>query len=147
MIMSIALVAVLMLVCVFIHYEALRGVSDWVPRMTVPPRSRLLVVILVAMLAHIVEIGLFAVAFWVMQTHLKLGALSGLVNGTFQDFIYFSASNYTTLGMGDLVPLGHMRIVAAMESLIGLLLIGWSTSFTYLVMREFWDLHGNKKRD
>jgi hypothetical protein len=32
-----------------------------------------------------------------------------------------------------------MRIVAGIESLNGLVLIGWSASFTYLTMERFWD--------
>lgn len=141
MIAAALLTAFLVLLSVFIHYEALRCVSDAMPRMTLPPRSRLLVVIVVAVLAHLVEITLFAVGFWLMQGQWQLGALTGLVDGVLLDYFYFSASSYTTLGMGDLVPLGMMRVVAAVESLIGLVLIGWSTSFTYLAMREFWDLH------
>ena len=31
-----------------------------------------------------------------------------------------------------------MRLVAGVESLNGLVLIGWSASFTYLTMEEFW---------
>ena len=141
MIAATLLTAFLVLLSVFIHYEALRWVSDAMPRMTLPPRSRLLVVIVVAILAHLVEITLFAVGFWLMQGQWQLGALTGLVDGVLLDYFYFSASNFTTLGMGDVVPLGMMRIVAAVESLIGLVLIGWSASFTYLAMREFWDLH------
>jgi hypothetical protein len=29
---------------------------------------------------------------------------------------------------------------AGLETLSGLMLIGWSTSFTYLSMRRFWDV-------
>lgn len=145
MIATIALLTFLVLASVFIHYEALRGVSDVMPRMTVPPRSRLLVVIFVAVIAHLAEIGLFAVGFWLMQTQWQLGELSGLLDGDAMDFIYFSASSYTTLGMGDIVPLGLTRLVAAVESLIGLVLIGWSASFTYLAMSEFWDMHQGRK--
>lgn len=141
MILTIFITALLVLLSIYIHYEALRAVSVLMPKMTLPPRSRLLAVILVALLAHLTEIGLFAFGLWSMQAHLGLGALTGLIDGGAMDYFYLSASNYTTLGMGDVVPLGSMRLVAAVESLIGLVLIGWSTSFTYLAMREFWDLH------
>lgn len=145
MIATIAITTVLVLASTYVHYEALRWVSDSMPRMTLPLRSRLLVLIFAALIAHLVEIGLFAIGLWLMQAYWNLGALTGLVNGGAMDFFYFSASSYTTLGMGDLVPLGGMRLVAAVESLIGLVLIGWSTSFTYLAMREFWDLHPGRK--
>jgi hypothetical protein len=32
-----------------------------------------------------------------------------------------------------------MRLLAGMECLIGLIMIGWSTSFTYLSMRRIWE--------
>ena len=46
--------------------------------------------------------------------------------------IYLSISNYTTLGVGDVFAIGPMRIVSAIEALIGLVLIGWSASFSIL---------------
>lgn len=45
---------------------------------------------------------------------------------------------YTTVGYGDLLPSGPIRFVAAMEALLGLMLIAWSASFTYLEMQRFW---------
>jgi hypothetical protein len=32
-----------------------------------------------------------------------------------------------------------LRIIAGVESLNGLVLIGWSASFTYLSMEQFWE--------
>jgi hypothetical protein len=52
--------------------------------------------------------------------------------------MYFSAITYTTVGYGDLVPLGALRFLAAVESLAGFVLVSWSASFTYLVMERFW---------
>ena len=43
-----------------------------------------------------------------------------------------------TLGLGDLSPVGTVRLLAGMESLTGLLLITWSASFTYLEMSRVW---------
>ena len=53
---------------------------------------------------------------------------------------------FTTLGFGDLNPLGALRIIASLKSLTGLVLIGWSASFTYLSMQEFWEEHRNVTR-
>ena len=33
-------------------------------------------------------------------------------------------------------------MIAGVEALNGLLLIGWSASFTYLAMERYWPLHG-----
>lgn len=141
MLAAVILTLGLVVMAVFIHYEMLRSVSIHMEQMTVPPRRRLLVVIGVASVAHLLEICLFAVAFWAMQYHWGLGTIIGPLEDNWLDFFYFSAATYTTLGMGDLLPTGFVRLVAAIESLAGLVLIGWSASFTYLAMREFWDLH------
>jgi hypothetical protein len=61
-----------------------------------------------------------------------------MTGGGFVDFFYFSITCYTTLGLGDVFPSGAMRIVAGIEALNGFVLIGWSTSFTYLAMERFW---------
>ena len=37
-----------------------------------------------------------------------------------------------SLGYGDIAPLGLVRLLVGIESLIGLGLIAWSSSFTYL---------------
>ncbi|MBI5698727.1 two pore domain potassium channel family protein [Candidatus Saganbacteria bacterium] len=37
--------------------------------------------------------------------------------------LYFSIVTFTTLGYGDIVPFGHLRLVAASEALIGAVLI------------------------
>jgi len=70
-----------------------------------------------------------------------MGAPRGGNPGTFLDAVYFSAVTYTSLGYGDLTPLGPVRTLVGVETVIGLILIGWTASFTYLEMQKFWDLH------
>ena len=45
---------------------------------------------------------------------------------------------YTSVGFGDILPQGHLRLIAGVEGLAGLLMIGWSASFTYLMMEKLW---------
>ena len=132
---------------VLLHYELLRGTSRLIPLLAIPPRTRIIVVIGAAFVAHLLEISLYAVVFWVMQEWLALGTLAGLLEGTGLDFFYFSIANFTTLGVGDLYATGPMRIVASIQSLNGLVLIGWSASFTYLAMERFWELHRRPGRE
>lgn len=141
MVTTIFLTLGLLVASVFIHYEMLRLMSIAIPKMRGWPRGRLEIVIGMAMVAHILEICLFAVAYWFMQNQLGLGEIVGQLEGDWLDYFYFSAASYSTLGMGDLVPIGEMRLVASIESLGGLVLIGWSASFTYLAMVEFWGMH------
>ncbi len=70
---------------------------------------------------------------------MGLGRIDGEIEGGGLDFFYFSITTYTTLGVGDLHPRGPLRLIAGVESLNGLVLIGWSASFTYLEMARFWE--------
>jgi hypothetical protein len=132
--MALALTATVLL-----HYELLRFAAGLPERLTFPTRSRILIVIAVVLAAHVIEAALYALAYDVMQAHLDLGKLAGHLEGDVLDFFYFSIATYTTLGIGDLHPAGAMRLVAGVEALNGLVLIGWSASFTYLTMERFWD--------
>ncbi|MEX1108906.1 MAG: potassium channel family protein [Dongiaceae bacterium] len=86
------------------------------------------------------EVLVYALLYYVFADDLKLGSLTGDTHNRLFDFLYFSATTFTSLGIGDIYPIGPTRIVAAVESLNGLLLIAWSASFTYLVMRTYWPL-------
>jgi hypothetical protein len=131
----------LVIATVILHYEALRLVSGVIPRLAIPPRSRILVVLAAVFLAHVAEISLYAVVYYILQTHFGAGTLLGFIEGDGLDYFYFSIAMFTTLGTGDLVVTGPMRLIAGIESLNGLVLIGWSASFTYLSMERFWEAH------
>ena len=130
--------------CVIVHYEALRLTSLLIPRLTIPPRPKVLVVIAAVFLAHLAEIVIFAVTYRLMQPFPQLGEIAGHFSRSAVDYFYFSITSFTTLGIGDLFPHGAYRIVVGFESLTGFGLIGWSVSFTYLVMQEFWTQHGRR---
>ena len=66
-----------------------------------------------------------------------------MLEGGFLDYFYLSITTFTTLGIGDVHPRGALRIIAGIQSLNGLVLIGWSASFTYLSMEKFWDENAN----
>jgi Ion channel len=111
----------------------------------VPTRPRIIIVIGVVLAAHILEAGLYAAAYYVLHTQFGMGGLGGHLEGDLLDYFYFSMATYTTLGIGDLHPSGVMRLIAGIESLNGLVLIGWSASFTYLTMEELWGRGGREK--
>jgi hypothetical protein len=137
--LSILLALLLVTATVLLHYELLQFAAGLPERLTFSTRPRILVVIAVVLAAHVLEAALYGLAYYVMQTHLDLGKLAGHLEGDFLDFFYFSIATYTTLGIGDVHPAGAMRVVAGIEALNGLVLIGWSASFTYLTMERFWD--------
>ena len=132
------LAASLVIATVLVHYEVLRATSRLVTTVRIAARSRILLVLAGIFTAHLLEVSLYAFAYFLMNHHLGLGSVRGATGGGFVDFFYFSIACYTTLGMGDVFPAGAMRVVAGIEALNGFVLIGWSTSFTYLAMERFW---------
>lgn len=126
---------------VLIHYETLRLTSVSLPQLKMPPRTRILVVICTAFFAHLVEITLYAVGYLVLEQAIGTGHVAGMTGESFYDYFYYSIVTYTTLGIGDLYPREGLRILTGMESLIGLMMITWTASFTYLSMEKFWKLH------
>lgn len=67
------------------------------------------------------------------------GDLAGGFDGSLVDSIYFSFTNYTTVGYGDIAPHGSLRFLAGVEAITGLSLITWSASFMYMEMTQFWN--------
>jgi hypothetical protein len=126
----------LLVACVLVHYEALRVIGSAALAIR-NHRRAVLVVIFGVMAAHLAEIALYAAALWLGHT-LGLGTLSGITEPHAAQYFYLSAETYTTLGMGDVYPSGDLRLITAIEPLIGMLLIGWSGSYTYLAVQRYW---------
>ncbi|MDD2815882.1 MAG: ion channel [Thiotrichaceae bacterium] len=136
----------LVLITILMHYETLRVLSIYLPRMhMIHPRMRLMLVIVGVFTGHTIEIWLFGIAFYLLETHLKMGHFGGLSTEIFMDYVYFSAVCYTSLGLGDMYPTGMLRMLTGAEALVGLLMIAWSGSFTYLAMEKFWDVGGRRQ--
>ena len=135
----VAICSLLLLVLTtIIHYEALRLLGSSLPRIDVPARSKLIVVILATFFAHALEMLLYGGAFFLLVNRLELGGLGGQAQVSIAHSLYFSAETYTSLGFGDVVPTGAIRLLAGAEALNGLLLIGWSASYIYLSMERYW---------
>ncbi|MGQ0658218.1 MAG: potassium channel family protein [Chromatiales bacterium] len=125
-----------------VHYEVLRGLSLSLPVVRVPSRARLIIVILATFAAHAVEVLLYGIAYFVLMHFPDLGALRKAVHLSLSNCLYFSAETYTSLGFGDIVPSGPLRLLVGAEALNGLLLIGWSASYIYISMERFWNTKG-----
>lgn len=123
---------------VAIHYEFLRGVSLLLPKIHLAHRTRIVLGVVVAMTAHAAEVWLFALAYYWMHHADGWGELRRNFDGSLLDCVYYSFTVYTTLGTGDIEPLGDLRFLSGMESLTGLVLITWTASFLYLEMSRYW---------
>lgn len=77
---------------------------------------------------HIFEIFIFA-GFYMMVSGMQ----------TLEEALYTSASSYATLGWNaDFFPT-EWRLIGALESLVGFILIGWSTAFMVSTMKKLTD--------
>lgn len=121
-----------------IHFEILSGLNTRLTTLKVPGRSKLLVVIFAAFAAHALEIALYGFVLFGLIHFTGAGSLSGAGSSSLENCLYFSAETFSSLGFGDLIPNGPIRLLAGTEALNGLLLIGWSASYTYIAMERFW---------
>ncbi len=141
-----ALVAVVALavtaLVVSIHYAGVNWLAQhYLARMAKSGRARrtMLKIIFILLGLHIVEIWCFGITYWVLSFAPGTGYVHGEHGAdTLFDAVYLSATTYTTVGFGDLAPVGAIRLISGLESLTGLLLITWSASFTYLEMSRLW---------
>ena len=139
----VAVTAVIVGVCLLLHYEALNWLSGRVPQMHVHRRRQRVLVLMYALLTlHVVEIWLFGAGFWLLLSIPGTGDLvtQGAAQASFDalDYVYFSAVVYTTLGLGEIFPVGPIRFLVGTEPLVGFLLITWSASFMFIEMGRFW---------
>lgn len=125
-------------IAVLVHYEAMYRLALLLPSLRIPSRSRVLVGVAGAFLAHIVEVWIFAVSYYLMLRWDAGSQLRGNFDGSLLDCSYFSFANYTSLGYGDIEPFGSVRFLCGLEGLTGLILIAWTASFLYIEMRKFW---------
>ena len=80
---------------------------------------------LVLMLAHTLEIFVWALAYAIVGA-----APAG------SDLLYFAFVNYTTLGYGDITPVKEWRLIGPMTAMNGILMFGWSTAVLFEVLRK-----------
>ena len=135
----VAVTAVVVCVCVLLHYEVLNVLSRRLARLEGRRRRRVLFGIFGVLSVHVAEIWIFGVAYVLLLTlSPAFGAVHGIPAPDVLDHIYFSAMTFTTVGFGDVYPSGPIRFLAGTEALAGLVLITWSASFTFLEMARFW---------
>jgi len=137
---AFALSLTLIFAAVMIHYQALRVLSVGQASPRLSRQVKILLVILGLIVAHVLEAGLFAVGYWIGERALGLGAFVGMPTISAAQLFFFSIETFTTQGVGDIYPIGALRLIASLEPLAGLILIGWSGSFTFLAMGLDWRL-------
>lgn len=125
-------------IVVMIHYGFLYRLTMIIPKMNIKHHYRIVVGVFGALVAHSLEIWVFALAYYLMNRADGWGHLSGNFDGSIMDCVYFSFTVYSTVGFGDIAPLGELRYLTGIESLTGLVLITWTASFLFIEMQRNW---------
>ena len=79
----------------------------------------------IALVAHLIEIALWAVLFVICGEFSAFGAA-----------YYHSAVNYTTLGYGDVIMTPSWRLLGPMEAANGALMFGVSTAMVFAIIQR-----------
>lgn len=134
-----AATAAVVVMCVLIHYEGLRFLSNRTPAVSLNQRRGIVLLILSLLLLHIIEVWVFGGAYILLLGLGGFGELHAATPVSPFDCIYYSATVFTTLGFGDITPTGPIRTMTGTEAIVGLTLITWSASYTFLEMFKNWN--------
>jgi hypothetical protein len=139
--LTTCLITLLSVAC---HYNALTRLSTFLQGRSGNMRRWVGISVLAILLVHILEVTLFAVAYRILEGTGDYGKLIGALDHDLSDYWYFSFVAYTSLGFGDITPTAELRLMTALETLTGLILIAWSASFLFMQMNRFWEQDGGK---
>ncbi|MFC0588879.1 ion channel [Novosphingobium aquiterrae] len=126
---------IMVVACVIIHGFGLFGLARLVRSETGVERLRHIrplsprgvaftLAIVIAMLAlHGLEIWAFTLIY------LGIGAIPSL-----EEALYFSTISYSTVGYNDTHIAIEWRLLGAFESILGMVLLGWSTAFFFRML-------------
>ncbi|MEL7196766.1 MAG: ion channel [Pseudomonadota bacterium] len=131
MLLALAVATVLFVLSIISHLGILGVAHSFVDR-----RGDLiakLTVSLLVLFSHLFVAALFAVGFWI-GIELDLGSFDKTSTMGWMDYFYFSLINVTTLGLGDIYPTQHLRVLAGIEALTGFALISCSAQLFWKMM-------------
>lgn len=132
-----AICVALIALCVMLFYEILGHVWVRLPKLDGRPRTQIFVTIFSVFAGHTLAIWLFGLVYYVLSVHADFGSMHGVHSNELISYVYFSGATYSSVGFGDVYVQGPLRMIATVEVLLGLILIGWSVTFTYLVTDKF----------
>jgi Ion channel len=135
---TVIVTSVAVIASVLFHYEGLNWLGKRLQTRLLHHRAKVAALIFGQLGLHIAEIWLFALGYWFLLNGAGFGEILPPQTLGILDLVYFSATSYTTIGFGDMVPVGAIRFLVGTEALLGLVLITWSASFTFLEMQRYW---------
>lgn len=133
------------------HYEILGGLTTAISQIKHVHRYHVLIAMLALTLTHLLSVLIYAGIYYIMINILHVGGILNTIgthfdSSKFQDLIYYSITVYTSLGFGEIVPTGGMRVISGLETLNGLVLVAWTASYSYLVMSKYWSFKNTNRK-
>lgn len=135
MITELALATMMVLATVMLHtlgllllgrltlIEAREESEAGISPLSVRGVGMIMLVVISLFVLHGSEIWLYAALY------LSLSAVNGL-----REAVYFSTQAYAAIGFGDDAIAPEWKLIAAIEGINGIILIGWSTAFFVTVI-------------
>jgi len=132
MLMPLLIGMAMVLATTLVHLLGLTGLiammrwrEDHDRHVTSPMRQLGLVmsILMLLFLLHALQIWMYAVLYILIEPF-----------STFEEALYYSTVTFTTVGYGDVILESEWRMVGAIESANGFLLLGWSTAFLIQVV-------------
>ena len=127
--------AVMVIVCVVIHGSGLFALASALRTEAAVERLKrvnalsprgvafTLAIVVAMLILHGLEIWAFTLVY------LATGAITGL-----EEALYFSTISYSTVGYNDTHIAEQWRLLGAFESILGMVLLGWSTAFFFRML-------------
>jgi hypothetical protein len=108
-----------------VHAVAARHTVDQSLRLVAVVAAASIATVPILMVAHFSEVMVWSLAY----------AIVGAAPAS-ADPVYFAFVNYTTLGYGDVTPVGRWRLLGPITAMNGVLMFGWSTAVIFEVLRR-----------
>lgn len=138
MLIAILIAAGTVVGCVYLHLGALALLWWSFKRLVSLRRVFVGVMVLGVFVVHFLEIALFAAAIVALANIGTAEAPEAGLDFSQFDALYSSATFYTTTG-GSPLPTKPLRLLTVVETLTGVILIAWTASFLFMVMRKHWE--------
>ncbi|ANT60633.1 hypothetical protein AYJ57_09800 [Salipiger sp. CCB-MM3] len=125
-----------MLLTACLHHALLVLATSSVPDRLRSSKALPITVFGLLALIHLIEILAGGGVYLALHRTLYPEGFGGSFSGTWNDYVYFSGMNFTTLGQTGMQVSGPLRIVAMMQALAGFMVLTWSASYLYGACRQ-----------
>lgn len=130
-----------LLVVTGFFYECMCILLKLISYFNFTPRALIYTLITGIFIAHGLAILIYALIYLILVHWIGYDQLSGLVNNHFLSYVYYSATTYSSLGVGDVLPTGELRFITGLQSINGLILITWSATISFFSIQKMWKEH------